>query len=526
VIIDLEGQAGSQSDHSNQVERWPVARRSGGHRDVGQDVSTELQRQDAARVSPKFDLQAGAHFLTWGRRSQQTAMGAKIIGFILYLALSYGVIFALISKRFRSGWNIGEQRVRAAVLIAMAVIIAVGTMLVGPLPMVLLVVALVAFIDYIRSSETLAATATDSTPDWRLLPSLIGTIGWLKRELTIASAHRGVDRVRLLAPSLLGSIPSLKRILATASAYHGIDRHLAPSLLRSIASLNGMMATASAYHGVDRIRSLVFPAARSALATGVARLSGHVCSLTRKPARDSHLNACNADQPPAAPAPPDKVQPPPPPLPLAEGHGLYAVRAALAPPKPAGRMPTRDEARRLLDHLEGRAFEALNPDHQNTNQVRDNAARSLSDMGHADEALGHSQAAEASHKQVLGPDHCYSKDSAGLSTRGQCVVEGNEGPPLPPPTRSTTTKEVGNETKGIRILARSKLEKVQQPSLELTPNPPLAKAEVTEIQRKFEEVWTLYARRGKSEAQALSASSSSRVGAAAPWRPTPGTAPR
>src|SRR6516225_2181012 len=130
-------------------------------------------------------------------------MGAKAIGFMVYRALSYGVIDALISKRFRCEWNIGEQRVRAAVLVAMVVIIAVGTMLVGPLPMVLLVVALVAFIDYIRSSETLAATASDRTPNWRLLPSLIGSIGWLKRELTIALAHRGVDRVRLLAPSLL-----------------------------------------------------------------------------------------------------------------------------------------------------------------------------------------------------------------------------------------------------------------------------------------------------------------------------------
>ena len=75
-------------------------------------------------------------------------MGAKIIGFLLYLALSYGVIYALISKRFRCRLNIGEQQVRAAVLVAIAVIIALGTMLVGPLPTVLLVVALVAFIDY------------------------------------------------------------------------------------------------------------------------------------------------------------------------------------------------------------------------------------------------------------------------------------------------------------------------------------------------------------------------------------------
>jgi hypothetical protein len=233
---------------------------------------------------------------------------------------------------------------------------------------------------------------------------------------------------------------------------------------------------------------------------------------------------CSADQPPAAPAPPDQVQPSPPPLTPAEGHGLYAVRAALTPPKPAGRMPTRDEARRLLDHLEGRAFEALGPEHPNTNRVRDNLARSLSAMGHADGALAHSQAAEASPKKVLGPDHYGSKDSAGLSTRGQCVVDGNKGPPRPPLKLSTTTKEVGNETKGVRILAHSKLEKAQQPSLDPTPNPPLAKAEATEIQRKFEEVWTLYAKRGKSEAQALSASSSSRARAAcaAPWRPTPG----
>ena len=57
-------------------------------------------------------------------------MGAKIIGFLLYLALSYGVIYALISKRFRCRLNIGEQQVRAAVLVAIAVIIALGTMLV------------------------------------------------------------------------------------------------------------------------------------------------------------------------------------------------------------------------------------------------------------------------------------------------------------------------------------------------------------------------------------------------------------
>jgi len=426
-------------------------------------------------------------------------MGGKIIGFILYLVLSYGVIYALTSKRFRRGWNIGEQQVRAAVLIAMAVIIAVGTMLVGPLPMVLLVVALVAFIDYIRSSETLAATTTDSTPDWRLLPSLIGSIGWLKRELTIASAHRGVDRVRLLTPSLFGSILSLKRMLATASAHHGVDRvrHLAPSLLGSIASLKRTLATASAHYGLDEVRSL----------------------LTRKPGPDGDLNACSVDQPPAAPAASDQTQPPPPPLTLAEGQGLHAVQAAMAPPRPAGRMPTRDEAKRLLDHLEGRA---LGP--ERSNRVGDDLARSLSAMGHVDEALADSQPAEASRKKVLGPDHYWSKDSAGIATRRQCVVEGNEGPPLPAPLL-TTAKDVDNETKGARILAHSNLEKPpldplgrtqhQRTGGRATPNPPLARAEATEIQRKFEEVWILYEERSQA-----------RPTCTAPWRPTPGTAAR
>jgi hypothetical protein len=225
------------------------------------------------------------------------------------------------------------------------------------------------------------------------LPSFIGSIGWLKRELTIASGHRGVDRVRHLAPNLLRSIASLKRMLATASAHHVVDS-LVPRFLGAIASLKGTLATASAYHGVDRFRSLV-AAAQSALATGVARLPGHVCSLTGKPGPDGDMKACSADQPPAASVPP------PPPLTLAEGRGLYAVQAALAPSKPAGRMPTRDEAKRLLDHLEGLAFNTVGSEHPNTNRVRDNSAPSLSDMGHAGEALAHSQVAEASHKKVL-----------------------------------------------------------------------------------------------------------------------------
>lgn len=115
-------------------------------------------------------------------------MGTKILGFILYLTLSYGVIYLLVSKRFLQGWNIKETQVKAAILAAIVVIIAVGTMLVGPLPMVLLVVALVAFIDYVRSSETLAETAGDRAPDWRLLPSLIDSIALSRRGLAMGSA--------------------------------------------------------------------------------------------------------------------------------------------------------------------------------------------------------------------------------------------------------------------------------------------------------------------------------------------------
>jgi hypothetical protein len=229
-------------------------------------------------------------------------MGARIVGFILYLALSYGIIYLLISKRFLRGWNMKEPHVRAAILAAIVLIIAVGTTLVGPLPMVLMVVALVAFIDYVRSSEALAATAGDSAPSWRPLPSLISSIGSLRRWLTAGSA----------------------------------------------------------YDGFVRVRHVVVPTARRALAGGVEKLSGYVRSLTTRElvGNGGELSAPGKDHARAVQALPDQDRPPPPPPPplsIAEGHGLNAVQAALAPPKPAGRMPTRDEAKRLLDRLEGRA---------------------------------------------------------------------------------------------------------------------------------------------------------------------------
>jgi hypothetical protein len=258
-------------------------------------------------------------------------MGARIVGFIVYLALSYGIIYLLISKRFLRGWNMKEPHVRVAILTAIVLIIAVGTMLVGPLPMVLMVVALVAFIDYVRSSEALAAAAGDSAPIWRALPSLIGSIGSLRR-----TRWGGIPQ-RVILPSLIGSIGSSRRWLTTGSAYDGFVR----------------------------IRNVVVPTARRVLAGGVEKLSGYVRSITTRELVGSggELSAPGKDHADAAPALPDQDPPPPPPPPppqppplsIAEGHGLNAVQAALAPPKPAERMLTRDEAKRLLDRLEGRA---------------------------------------------------------------------------------------------------------------------------------------------------------------------------
>ena len=254
-------------------------------------------------------------------------MGTKILGFILYLTLSYGVIYLLVSKRFLQGWNIKETQVKAAILAAIVVIIAVGTMLVGPLPMVLLVVALVAFIDYVRSSETLAETAGDRAPVWRLLPSLIDSIALSRRGLAMGSAY--YHRVRPLV------FPAVQRVLAWGAAR-----------LSGVPKLSGVPRAS----GVARL-------------SGIARLSGYVQSLstraTRALNRNSESGGRGDDPTPTTQALPEEAQPPPPPpapppLTLAEGHGLDAVRAALEPPKQERRVPTRDEARRLLDHLEGR----------------------------------------------------------------------------------------------------------------------------------------------------------------------------
>jgi len=294
--------------------REPISRRRPAH-------------PDAARVSPKFDLLAGACFPP--RRTSQPADrdGHKNPRFH---TLSDPVLWGHLSLGFKAipaGWNIKETQVKAAILAAIVVIIAVGTMLVGPLPMVLLVVALVAFIDYVRSSETLAETAGDRAPDWRLLPSLIDSIALSRRGLAMGSAY--YHRVRPLV------FPAVQRVLAWGAAR-----------LSGVPKLSGVPRAS----GVARL-------------SGIARLSGYVQSLstraTRALNRNSESGGRGDDPTPTTQALREEAQPPPPPpapppLTLAEGHGLDAVRAALEPPKQERRVPTRDEARRLLDHLEGR----------------------------------------------------------------------------------------------------------------------------------------------------------------------------
>jgi hypothetical protein len=230
-------------------------------------------------------------------------MGERIIGFILFLALSYGTIYFLFgAKRFLGGWNAKEPLISAAITAATILIVAVGTMLVGPVPMVLLVVSLVAFIAYLRTSEALpsgAATASGGAPLAGMLPSLAGSFGLLQRGLTVGLAY-----------------------------------------------------------GIACVRHPNVAAAGRALAEGVARLpayirSAYIRSVARKPAGNAGEPNKHGDDP--APVPQALPVPEPPPvLSFAEEHGLDAVRAALVPPKPAEPLLTRDQAKRLLDHLEGR----------------------------------------------------------------------------------------------------------------------------------------------------------------------------
>ena len=247
--------------------------------------------------------------------------GAKIAGFMLYLALSYGMVYFLLgTKRSLGGWNNKEQLISPAIMGAIILIIAIGTMLVGPLPALLLAVSLVAFAGYVRSSEVLTSlgvTVSDRASWARMLSRVIGAIGSLMRGPAMGLVHYGL----------------------------GCARH--PGII----------------------------AARRALAAGIGRLAGAEFSTRR----DDHDHTAQAlteqgtaqalteqatpqalTEQGTAQALTEQGQPPPlefaegkPPLSSAEEHGLDAVRAALTPPK-QGRPLTRDQAKRLLDCLEGR----------------------------------------------------------------------------------------------------------------------------------------------------------------------------
>jgi hypothetical protein len=231
--------------------------------------------------------------------------GARIAGFMLYLALSYGMVYFLLgTKRSLGGWNNKEQLISPAIMGAIVLIIAIGTMLVGPLPALLLAVSLVAFAGYVRSSEALTSlgvTVSDGATFARMLSRVIGAIGSLMRGPAMGLVHYGLGCARH------------PRIIAT----------------------------------------------RRALATGVGRLASARASTRRD---DDHDHAARApdDHDHTAQAPIEQSQPPPPdlaeaepPLSAAEEHGLDAVRTALTLPK-QGQSLTRDQTKRLLDCLEGR----------------------------------------------------------------------------------------------------------------------------------------------------------------------------
>jgi hypothetical protein len=220
-------------------------------------------------------------------------MGIRILEFILYLAVSYGVIYFLVGTK-RAGEGSKEFLANPVLIAAVVAIIVVGAMLVGPFPTIFLTIALFAFIAYLRSSD---------------VPPLDGVAA---REL-----------LARLQPLAIGAIGLLRRGLAL-----GIAR------------------------GAEYTRGPALAEARGRLEGVVAKLDGYVRSRLRKSdgkplaAGDSSVEEVRPAQAPAAPEPE-----PPPVLSLAEGHGLDAVRAALEVSKPAGL--SREQAKRLLDHLEG-----------------------------------------------------------------------------------------------------------------------------------------------------------------------------
>jgi hypothetical protein len=221
-------------------------------------------------------------------------MGARIVGFMLYLAFSYGMIYLLISKPFLRRWHMKEPQVRAAILTAMVLIVGVGTVLVGPFPMVLLVVALVAFIDYVRSSEALPGGGrSNHMPSWRrMVPVLFGLIGSTRQGLTAGLAHCFRHPVFTVAQgALAGGVARLP-------GYH-------PSLARKS---HGDGRDASA-RGCDRATAVqarhpLFTTAQGVLADGVARLPEYFRSIACKSDGDTcDVSNRGEDRAPIAQAP-------------------------------------------------------------------------------------------------------------------------------------------------------------------------------------------------------------------------------
>jgi hypothetical protein len=218
-------------------------------------------------------------------------MGLKILEFILYLAVSYGVIYFLVGTK-RAAEGSKELLANPVLIAAVVAIIAVGAMLVGPLPTIFLTIALFAFTAYLRSSDAppLDAVAVRELLA-RLQPMAISAIGVLRRGLALGIAH-----------------------------------------------------------GAEYARGPALAEARGRLKSVVAKLEAYVGSRVRESHDRSDAVRNDKGETPPAHAPPEPE--PPPVLTLAEGHGLDAVRAALEPSKPTGL--TREQAKRLLDQLEGR----------------------------------------------------------------------------------------------------------------------------------------------------------------------------
>jgi hypothetical protein len=102
-------------------------------------------------------------------------------------------------------------------------------LLVGPLPMVLLLVALLAFIDYVPSSEALSGHGSGShMPSWRAMALiLIGLIGSTRQALAVGLAYPFRHPVFTAAQGALAggaaSLPAYLRSLARKSDGHAHD---------------------------------------------------------------------------------------------------------------------------------------------------------------------------------------------------------------------------------------------------------------------------------------------------------------